>query len=139
MFMGAIFFSGKVHGSVFHHESDLDGHLPVLHFSFFEVPAGFNHLKPGQIFDGFMSPADGLGHGILHGFSGSAGEFNQFVNVFIHIRLGLVAPPTLAAFGSFKSNLPLPPVHLPSVAPSPLEELKRGVLGVGHGKVYCVS
>ena len=70
--------------SVFHGEADFDGHLPVMHAAFFDVAARFNHLKPAQVLDGFVSALDGLAHGILDGSGGSAGEFDEFIDGIFH-------------------------------------------------------
>jgi hypothetical protein len=50
-------FTGR---SFIHGEADFDGHLPVMHFSLFNVAARFNHLKPAQVLDGFVRALNGL-------------------------------------------------------------------------------
>ncbi len=39
---------------VIHDKADLDGHLPMMHFSLFDVATRFDQLKPAQILYGFV-------------------------------------------------------------------------------------
>ena len=70
--------------SVFQGEADLDGHLPMMDFSLFDVAPRFHHLKPGEVFERFVRPREGLCHGVFDGSGGSAGEFNEFIHGFFH-------------------------------------------------------
>jgi hypothetical protein len=71
--------------SAFHGEADFDGYLPVMHLSLGDVAARFDHLKPTQVFDGFVCPLNGLVNGILNGSGGSAGEFDEFIDWVFHV------------------------------------------------------
>jgi len=71
--------------SVFHGEADLDGHLPVMHLSLFDVAACFDHFEPAQVLDGFVGALDGLIHCILDGIRGGAGEFDEFIDRVFHV------------------------------------------------------
>jgi len=57
----------------------------VMHFSFFDVSARFDHLKPAKILDGFVSALNRLFNGVPNGGGRSAGKFDEFVNVIFHI------------------------------------------------------
>ena len=71
---------------VIHCEADFDGHLPVMHFSFLNVAARFNHLKLAQVLYGFVRALDGLVHGILNRSGGSAGKFNEVIDGIFHTQ-----------------------------------------------------
>ena len=72
--------------SSIHGKANFDGHLPVMHLSLFDVAARFDHLKPAPVLDGFVSPLDGVAHGVLDGIGGSAGEFDEFVDGVFHVQ-----------------------------------------------------
>jgi hypothetical protein len=72
--------------SVVHSETDFDGHLPVMHFSLFNVAACFDHLKPALVLDGFLRPLNGLFNGVLDGIGGSAGEFDELIDGVFHVQ-----------------------------------------------------
>ena len=51
--------------SLFQAEANLDGHLPVMHPTFVDIAASFDHLEPAKILQCFVRPFDGALHGIL--------------------------------------------------------------------------
>jgi hypothetical protein len=57
---------------------------PVMQFSFGDIAARFNHLKPKQILDDSVCVSDDLVHRVLDGTGGRAGELNEFVNGIFH-------------------------------------------------------
>jgi hypothetical protein len=71
--------------SAFHGEADFDGYLPVIHLSLGDVAACFDHLKPAQVFDGFVRALNGLVNGVLDGTGGGAGEFDEFIDWVFHV------------------------------------------------------
>jgi len=71
---------------VFHHETHLDGHLPVMHLALLDVAARFHHLKPAQVLDRLVRAFDRLLHRILNGGGGGSGEFDEFINGIFHKR-----------------------------------------------------
>jgi hypothetical protein len=85
-----IIFQGS--SRVFHGKAHFEGHLPVMHFSIFDVAARFDHLEPAQVLDGFMRPFDGRGNGVLHGSGGGAGEFDEFINGVFHVECLVFSP-----------------------------------------------
>src|ERR1035437_364271 len=78
-------FHARLH-SVFHGEADFDGHLPVIHLSFVDVAARFDHLKPAQVLDGFVRTLNGSGNSVLDGSGGGAGELDEFIDWVFHTR-----------------------------------------------------
>ena len=67
-------------------ETDFDGHLPVMHFSLFNVATRFDHLEPPQVLDCFVRSLNGLIHRVLNGRGGGTGEFNEFIDWVFHVR-----------------------------------------------------
>ena len=67
-------------------ESDFERHLPVLHFSLFDIAARFNDLKPRQVLDGFVRALNGVANGLFDGNGGSASKFDEFIDVVFHVR-----------------------------------------------------
>jgi hypothetical protein len=55
-----------------------------MQFSFGDIAARFNHLKPKQILDDSVCVSDDLVHRVLDGTGGRAGELNEFVNGIFH-------------------------------------------------------
>jgi len=76
--------------SAFHGEPDFDA-SPASGGSFlFNVAARFDHLKPAQILDGLVACLTALSTASLHGSAGSAGEFDEFINVvFTQVPFGI--------------------------------------------------
>jgi hypothetical protein len=72
--------------SVFHGEADFDGHLPVMHIALGDVAAGFDHLKPAEVLDGFVRTLNGVGNCVFDRSGRGAGEFDEFINGIFHIR-----------------------------------------------------
>jgi hypothetical protein len=72
--------------SAFHGEADFDGHLPVVYLPFVDTSAGFDHLEPAQVLDGFMRALNSLLNRVLDRGGGSAGEFDEFIDVVFHVR-----------------------------------------------------
>jgi hypothetical protein len=64
----------------------------VVDFSFFDVAARFDHLEPAEVFDGLVRPLQGVFHGLLDGFGGSAGEFDEFIDGVFHNQRSLQKP-----------------------------------------------
>jgi hypothetical protein len=50
-----------------HGESDLDGHLPLMHFAAADLATRFDHLEPTQVFDGFVGALNGIHDSVLNG------------------------------------------------------------------------
>ena len=76
----------RIARSILYGEADFNGHLPMLHFPLVDIAARFDHLKPRQIFDGFMGPGNGLANGVLNGSRGGAGQFDEFIDVIFHAK-----------------------------------------------------
>ena len=69
MSLGMDFFRWKKRLSrVFQRKPHLESDLPVIHFSRINTASGLYDLKPGQVFDGFVSALEGSGDSILHGY-----------------------------------------------------------------------
>ena len=58
----------------------------MMHFSFFNVVACFDHLKPALVLDGFLRPLNGLFNGVLDGIGGSAGEYDGLIDGVFHVQ-----------------------------------------------------
>jgi hypothetical protein len=71
-------------GSVFNHEADLEGDLPDEDLGLVDAPAGFHHLEPAEVLEGFAGALDGVGNGVLDGGLGGAGQFDEFIDGIFH-------------------------------------------------------
>ena len=74
-------------GFVFHLKTDFDRYLPVLDLSLVYRAARFDHLKSAQILYGFVGLFNGFSNSIFNGSRGSAGEFDEFVDMVFHFSL----------------------------------------------------
>jgi hypothetical protein len=73
----------------FHGEPHLQRDLPVRHLIFVDVTAGFDDLKPAEIFDGFARAFERGVNGVLDAFGGRAGEFDVFIDAVFHEAMGV--------------------------------------------------
>ena len=73
-------------GLFIHGKANFDRHLPVMHFSLFNIAARFNYLKPPQIFDCFVRAVNRLTHRVFNGSGGGAGKFDDFIDWVFHIE-----------------------------------------------------
>src|SRR5262249_38720314 len=74
----------------FEREANFERHLPVGHRSSFNMPAGFDYLKPTQVAEGLRRLGDGVADCGLHAGRGGSDELDGLVDVVRH-RSSLVA------------------------------------------------
>jgi len=75
--------------SGFHGEADFDGHLPMIQLSLVDISARFDHLEPAQVFDRLVRALNSFFNGVLDGSGRGAGEFDEFIDVVLHVRFFL--------------------------------------------------
>ncbi len=67
-------------------ETNFDRHLPMFHGGLIDVAPRLGDNEPAQPVNRLTGAFDGVVHGIFNGGGGSAGEFNDLVDMIFHGR-----------------------------------------------------
>ncbi len=86
-------------------KADFEGNLPMLYLAVLNAASRFKDLEPGEIVNRLAGAFEGEIHRLLDTVGGSTGEFNGFIDMFIH-KIGLGCFLNRSGVFYFMENLP---------------------------------